>query len=96
MEAPKVKITPVQTDTDPPLTIYQVEMENDQATWPETFGTPGEVNAFLRGVKACASFTSLGFLSLPEVGPDGTVVAAFGPVGRGETNSDRPAQRNGA
>lgn len=51
-----VRVRPISVDAEPSLTVYSVMVEGATAQWPETFGSAEQVRAFVRGVRAAASF----------------------------------------
>jgi hypothetical protein len=63
-----IKIVPRRMDTDPGLTVYEVNVSNLTSEWKETFGTLDGVRAFVRGVKAGTSF--FGYFMLGIVNDD--------------------------
>lgn len=45
----------IKVNTEPAARIFQTELSNNAACWPETFSTPGELNAYIRGLRSMAS-----------------------------------------
>lgn len=53
----KIDLKPVEVDSDPPITVYEVVISDGKSEWRETFGSGELIKAFLFGVKAAFSFT---------------------------------------
>jgi len=55
-----VEIEKRETDTDPPITVYQVNIEDGQdGSWCEAFATEVELYSFLRGIRVAYAMSSL-------------------------------------
>ena len=65
----EIDITPVRVDTDPPISVWQVELSNvnHNTAWSETWPTKEHLRAFLRGLQAGAAMTSNLSLRRPEI-----------------------------
>ena len=70
-EVLEVKITRVRFALDPPIEVFNVEMENQTGRWTETFGSEGLLCAFLRGLQART--TMGGELQIAEIPQKATV-----------------------
>lgn len=65
-----VQITPHEVDLDPSVMVFNVILENKgdgvRGVWSETWGTKGELHAFLRGVRAGCNMAG-GHLQEPQI-----------------------------
>ena len=62
-----VKITVHATKTEPSIPVYEVELQQDQGVWGETFGDIDVLNSFLLGVSAGLSFKRHPLFFCPRV-----------------------------
>lgn len=51
-EKPQVTVTARETEDDPPITVYHVEIIHRGGSWDATYGSRELLNAFLYGVHA--------------------------------------------
>ena len=62
-----VKIIVHATKTEPSIPVYEVELQQDQGIWDETFGDISALNSFLQGVSAGLSFRRHPLFFCPRV-----------------------------
>ena len=81
----EVKIVKHRTDTEAPIVVYAVNIEDGDGVWDETFGTLGELNAFIQGIR-CAN----GFLKKERLLEPGTMLPRFAPASGVTIPIDKP------
>ena len=89
----KVTIKAQRLRTDPSLTIYHVEVEQSQpdrrGVWPETFGSPRDLEMFLRGLQVAYVISTDGYFNIPVIPEADSVVTSVGRLpGEVETDPD--------
>ena len=62
-----VEITVHATKMEPNIPVYEVELQQDQGVWNETFRDIGALNSFLQGVAAGLSFKKHPLFFCPRV-----------------------------
>lgn len=63
----KIEIRAEKLETDPPLTIYHLEVINETGSWRETFGDPVEVVTFMKGLACGCMMVGDLYLHIPNV-----------------------------
>lgn len=63
----KITITPVETKTDPPITVFSVVIEDKEGVWSDTFGSQELLRAYLRGIEAGGAMIGNKHVVRPEI-----------------------------
>ena len=65
ISAAKVRPNPEPDSDFPELTVFAVEVSRGQESWLESWATPAELRAFLRGMQAGSAMTGGPHIPLP-------------------------------
>lgn len=65
-EKPLITVTARQTDDDPPITVYHVEIIHRGGSWDATYGSRELLDAFPNGVRAGCGILGV-YISDPEI-----------------------------